>query len=288
MKTLAAILLLLSATFLRSQSDANLTIGPGDLISIDVFDVSELKQELRVNESGDAELALVGALHVASLTPDAASTQIASALESRRLVVKPQVRVLIREYATQGATVSGEVRKPGIYQIYAPRLLSQLISEAGGLTELASPTVRIKRRNGTDESVRLPRNDSSSLIMVYPGDTILVQRAGITYLVGDVSRSGGFVMQNDGELSVAQLVALGGGLAPTAKAGHAKLVRKTLSGREEIEVNVAEILRGRAPDVALHNEDILFIPNSAWKTAATRLQNITQLTLGAAIYSSLN
>ncbi len=288
MKLFVAILMLLAGVFAYSQSAAILTIGPGDLLSIEVFDVPELKQELRVNEDGDADLALIGRIRLKNLTTEEASRQIAEVLERRKLVVKPQVHVFIREYATQGVAVSGEVRKPGIYQVLAPRLLTEVISEAGGFTELASPAVQVKRRNGTDESVRLPRNQGRSTTMIYPGDSVLVQRVGITYLVGDVNRSGGYVMQNEGELSVAQLIALGGGLAPTAKAGHAKLVRTGANGREEIEVNVAEILKGRAPDLSLHDQDILFVPNSAWKSAATRLQNITQLTIGAAIYSSLN
>ena len=65
-------------------------------------------------------------------------------------------------------------------------------------------------------------------------------------------------------------------------------MRKDGDGYEEIEVDLKKILHGKAPDLALKADDIVFIPNSILKTAGTRLQNITQMTAGAAIYTSLN
>ena len=284
----ALILFLLLAMASVAQTDTGLKIGPGDLLTVEVYDVPELKQDLRVSDTGDAELALIGKLHLADLTVEAAASRIAGELASHGLVLHAQVNVLVREYATQGVAVSGEVRKPGVFQVLGPRSLAQLISEAGGLTELASPRITIRRHSGGEETVNVPRNSRSDDVLLHPGDTVLVQRAGIAYLVGEVNRSGGYVLQDDGELTIAQLVALGGGMTSTAKGTKAKLVRKTAAGREELKVNVSEILRGRAPDVHLQHDDIVFIPNSLWRAAATRLQNITQMTAGAAIYTSLN
>ncbi len=274
----------------QSPSPADrLRIGPGDLLCVEVYDVPELKQELRVSDRGDADVALLGTLHLADLTVEDAAHLIAAQLQQRQLVVHPQVTLLVREYATQGVAVTGEVRKPGIYPVLGPRSLVQLLSEAGGLTETASPQITIHRRNGEQLTARAGMSDgSSSEILLQPGDTVTVPRAGIAYVVGDVARSGGYLMNKDGQLSVAQLVALGGGLLPTAKAARARLVRKTPNGHEEHEIDLKKILRGQAPDQPLQPDDILFVPNSALRSAATRLQNITQMTAGAAIYTSLN
>jgi len=218
-----------------------------------------------------------------------AEREIAASLEKGRFVEHPQVSLLVREYATEGVYIDGEVHKPGVYAELGPHTLRQLIAEAGGLTDAASPQIAIRHADGAQEVVWLhPGEAASGELRLRPGDTVVVPRAGIAYLVGDVTRSGGYVMQDAGELTIAQLVALGGGLLPTAKAGKAKLVRKTEHGREEVEVNVSKILRGHAPDVALRADDILFIPNSAWRSAANRLQNISQMAAGAAIYTSLN
>ena len=271
------------------SSADRLRIGPGDLLSMEVFDVPELKQEIRVSDRGDAEFVLLGKLHLADLTVEDAAHLLASQLEAQHLVVHPQVTLLVREYATQGVAVTGEVRKPGVYQVLGPRTLAQVLTEAGGLTETASPKITIQRRNGErlTASVREPDGNSTG-ILLQPGDTVTVLRAGIAYLVGDVARSGGYVMNDNGELSVAQLVAVGGGLLPTAKASKARLVRKTANGREQLEVDLKKILQGKTPDLPLQSDDILFVPNSALRSAATRLQNITHVMSGAKIGSHCN
>jgi polysaccharide export outer membrane protein len=279
--------LLAAAQLCAEPKPRALTIGPGDLLSVEVFDVPELKQEIRVSDSGDADFALLGRIHLAELTAAEAAQSIAAQLKTKELVVNPQVSVLIREYATQGVAVSGEVRKAGVYQVLGPRTLLQVLSEAGGFTELASPNITITHRDGEHEAV-LRSDPALNTLMLHAGDSVVVPRAGIVYVVGDVARSGGYVMRDDGRLSIAQLVSVGGGLLPTAKASRARLVRTTSGGREEFEVNLKEILRGRAADLQLQPGDILFVPNSAFRSAANRLQNITQMAAGAAIYTSLN
>lgn len=265
-----------------------LRLGPGDLVSVEVFNVPELKQEIRITDGGDAQLALLGRMHLAGITALEAQQLIASRLEAEGFVVHPQISLLVREYATQGVAISGEVRKPGIYAVLGPRTLAQVLAEAGGLTEAASPRIVLRHASSNEEIVvATDANPGWRTKLLCPGDTVVVERAGIAYL-GEVARSGGYLMQDGGSLSVAQLVALGGGTLRTAKASHAKLVRKSGGMRQEITVNVPRILRGRDPDLQLQADDILFIPNSAWKSAATRLQNITQMTAGAAIYTSLN
>lgn len=287
-RLLLLFLLTVLAIAQEPTEDRALRIGPGDLVSVDVFDVPELHQEIRVSDSGDGVMPLIGRLHFSGLTTEQAAQAIASALEDHKLVPRPQVKVLVLEYATQGIAVMGEVRRPGMYKALAPSSLLQVMSQAGGMTETASTRISIRHPNGAEETIASPRNRTPHDAILYPGDMVFVERAGIAYIVGDVARPGGYIMQDDGALSVAQLLALGGGSLPTAKTSKAKLVRKTPHGREELEINVQRILRGRIPDVPLQPDDILFIPNSRLKTATNRLQSITQLTLGAAIYSSLN
>ncbi len=289
-QTLVLLFFLTIAAWAQGQSTATqLKLGPGDLLSVEVFDVPELKQETRISDSGDANLAPIGKMHLASLTVEEAQELIAFQLRQRQLVVAPQVSLLVLEYATQGVAVSGEVRKPGIYKVLGPRTVLQVISEAGGLTEIASPRLRLLHLHGEEETVFASATSPNwSQMLLSPGDTIVVPRSGIVYLVGDVARSGGYTMQDAGDLSIAQLVSLGGGLLHTAKSSKAKLIRKAGAERTQIELDVKAILRGAAPDIQLHADDILFIPNSAWKNAANRLQNITQMTAGAAIYTSLN
>jgi polysaccharide export outer membrane protein len=67
-------------------------------------------------------------------------------------------------------------------------------------------------------------------------------------------------------------LSLAGGLSRTAKASNARILRGAGSdaNREEIPVNVQRILDGKAPDVPLQAEDLLYIPSSAAKRGALR------------------
>src|ERR1700676_2974230 len=53
-----------------ATGEPNLRVGAGDLLTVTVFDMPELTQNVRVNDVGDASFAFIGPLHVAGLTPD--------------------------------------------------------------------------------------------------------------------------------------------------------------------------------------------------------------------------
>src|SRR5215471_7964375 len=178
------------------ETPVAIKIGPGDLLHISVFDVPEMTQEVRVGANGKAELALIGDIALAGLTGDEAEERIASELRNRKLLLRPQVNVLVKEFATQGVSVMGEVQHPGIYQVLGARTLLDLISMAGGLTSVADTRITVKRRGGAQEEVvaKLKTDDAETSlannVQIYPGDLILVPRAGIVYVLGDVNRPG--------------------------------------------------------------------------------------------------
>src|SRR5580658_429725 len=87
-------------------------IGAGDLVEMSVFDTPELCGKLRVNNTGDIILPLVGAIHVQGLTTLEAQTLIRQKFIDGGFLKDPQVTVFVSEYATQGVSVVGEVRKP--------------------------------------------------------------------------------------------------------------------------------------------------------------------------------
>jgi polysaccharide export outer membrane protein len=106
-------------------------------------------------------------------------------------------------------------------------------------------------------------------VLVYPGDVVKVTRAGIVYVVGEVRRPGGFLLKTNENISVLQALALAEGLTPTAQGKHARIISADgpNGSRREIAINLDKILKGKEPDLLLHSRDILFIPNSARKSA---------------------
>jgi len=249
-------------------------LGLDDLVEVSVYNVPELTTKARVNESGNLYMPLVGYVPVGGLTLDQAQTLIEKRLSDGRFVIDPHVSVFVTQPGAQGASILGEVNKPGIYPVSGMARLFDLISAAGGLTERAGRSVAVTRRDQPDKPivVELARNvedKPESNIAVSPGDTIVVRKADIVYVVGDVGRPSGFLMES-GRLTVLQAIALAGGTTHTAKLSGARLIHKGPEGLTETSVHLQRILSAKSPDVPMQADDILFVPSSTAKVLASR------------------
>jgi polysaccharide export outer membrane protein len=243
-------------------------VGAGDLVEMSVFDTPELTGKLRVNNSGDILLPLVGSIHVAGLQPAQAQNMIRQKFIDGGFLKDPQVTIFVTESATQGVSIVGEVHKPGVYPAFGAHRLLDYLSMAEGLTALAGTTITITHMNHPDqpENVSVTSGAAPQPVNnpeILPGDTIFVERTGIVYVVGDVMRPGGFPMSHDQHLTVLQAVALSMGTNYTAAKSDVRIIRTTAQGREEIPVNLKKILASKALDMPLQDNDILFIPSSA-------------------------
>jgi polysaccharide export outer membrane protein len=248
-------------------------LGGGDLIEVNVYNVPELTTKARVGTSGDVYLPLIDYVHVGDLTVDEAQALIQKRLGDGGFVRNPHVTIFVDESASQGVTVLGEVSKPGIYPDLGDHKLYEIISEAGGFSPSAARKVSIFHRNQSQATeLKLSRNladDLSSNVEVLPGDTIMVPRAPIIYVVGDVGRPSGLLVDN-GTLTVLQAVALAGGTNRTAKMGAVRIIRKGPTGMTETQVPLKKMLEAKAPDVTLQADDILFVPVSGGRVLAGR------------------
>jgi len=89
------------------------------------------------------------------------------------------------------------------------------------------------------------------------------------YVVGDVQRPSGFVIE-DSSLTVLKALALAGGSTRTSALNKTKILRQTPNGVQEISVPLSKVMHAKAPDVALVKGDVLFIPGSSAKAAGYR------------------
>ena len=261
-------------------------LGAGDLIELSVYNVPEMSTKTRVSNSGDVYLPLVDYVHVDGLTLDEAATVIEKRLDQGGFVKSPHVQLFVDEYASAGANVLGEVSKPGIYPVLGDQKLFTVISAAGGFTDRAGKSITITRHDqpGTPITVPLalnPQDHPETNVPVYPGDTIIVRRADIIFVVGDVSRPSGVLMGDGGHLSVLQAIALAGGTTPTAKLSGTRIIRKGPAGLTEVPVPLKNLLKAKADDIPLEANDILFVPsgNSLARSATTALTMATSASL---------
>jgi len=261
-----------SGTSISRDKPASLRLGVGDLVELTVYDVPDLTGKTRVSSNGDLYCALIGPTHVAGLTTEEAAHLIQERLST--FLKDPYVSLFVTEYASQGASLLGEVSKPGVYPVMGEQHLFDLISAAGGLSERAGQSMTLTHRSDPDQPITLPlsRNLSDhpeSNVKVFPGDTLVVSKADIVYVVGDVAHPSGLLMNANG-ITVLEAVAMAGGTSRTAKLNSTKILHKGPGGMTETPVQLKKILRAQAPDLSLQANDILVVPSSAGKILAGR------------------
>lgn len=250
----------------------SILIGPGDMLNVIVFETPELSASVRVNQDGDANLPVLGPVHLAGLNSQEASTALENAFRTRGLLLDPHVTVSETEFASQGATVLGEVRSPGVYPTLGSRRLLDMISLAGGVSNTAGRLVSVIHRGDAQHPVQIALQPTPASLhaqqnpVVLPGDTVVVAKAGVIYIIGDVLRPGGILVDNNERLSIIEALSLAGGMNKTAALSQTKLVRKLPAGREEVDLNLKHILYGKQADVLVSDGDILFVPSSIGKT----------------------
>jgi polysaccharide export outer membrane protein len=294
-------------------------ISPDDVLDISVVDVPEYSHTYRVAPDGTIRLPLLNEpILAAGRTPVALAGIVTDKLSSSQLLHDPHVMVEVKESRANAIAVTGAVKSPQNYQVFGRTTLLNVISQAGGLTDDASNTAVIKRGTIAEEVFRtghasateaspkeaevgpIPVNlkqlfagAPSENLDLYPGDSVVVQRAGIIYVVGAVNKAGGFVLNGDrGSMTVLKAVALAEDLKPTAAAKKAVLIRKNPSspnGAQQFDVNLSKILSNKAPDSPMLADDVLFVPDSSAKKLMHRageaaMQAATVLTYGALIY----
>jgi polysaccharide export outer membrane protein len=263
----------------NAMSIPRLLIGPGDDLDVTVYGAPDLSGHMRVSASGNISLPLIGYIRIAGLTSSEAEGAIEAQLREKSVVNQPQVSVFVKEYGSSGISVAGEVAKPGFYSVLGPHRLFDVLQAAGGPTERASNRLLISRRGQADvTTIILSKNPTEMLannVDLQPGDTIVVPRAGIVYVLGEVGRPGGYVMNATGGVTVLQVVAVAGGPNHFASAGKTRLLRKTDNGFQEQHIDLTKLLRGKIHDVAVADEDILYIPSSAIKSVLSASTLVT-------------
>jgi polysaccharide biosynthesis/export protein len=275
--------------FTRAKADEGLRIGGGDLLQVMVFGASDYNHEVRVSRDGSVSLPFLGQVQAAGLTTRQLAADLQTRLSQGGYFNDPQVSVFVKEYATQGVSLLGEVQKPGVYPLLGSRTLFDMLSAASGTTQTAGDKVYITHRDRPQqpEIIKLTydaKGLAQSNVPVFPGDTIIVQKAGMVYVVGNVQKPTGIAMVDPG-LTVLKAIALAQGIAPNAALGSARLVRKSSDGQVAIPLPIKKMLAAQAPDMRLEPEDVIFIPNSAAMNAFKRsLELALQTASGVIIY----
>lgn len=282
-----------SITASRTLSDSApaMRLDAGDLLDITTFDTPELSGKFRVDSRGEISLSLGGSVRVQGLTAEQAAAAIERRFRDKDILKSPHVTVLVLEYATQGVSVLGEVKNPGVYPLAGKHGVLDFLSVAGGLTPYASKSVSLTHRAPPWETVTVNLagahgDELQNDVEVQPGDRIVVLKAGVVYVIGDVGKPGGYLIEGKGTVTVLQALALAQGVNRTAKS-NGSLIRNTPGGRTETQLALNKILANQAPDVTLQDGDIVYVPVSGAKEWTNKgVTAILQMAVGMVIYGN--
>jgi polysaccharide biosynthesis/export protein len=259
----------------EGQSVDAISIAPGDMLNLTVFDTPELTGPARVNNTGSIDLPLIGSVSVSGLSPANAAALIRQKLMLGNFLKDPQVTINFADLVNHTAVLLGEVSKPGVVLLNGNRTLWEVIGAAGGVNPTAGKRITVVPRASPSNPEVINIDWGRDLAgqpnpTIHPGDTIQVSRAGIVYVVGQVNRQGGYPITYE-RLTVSQVVSLAEGIKYTSKAANTQLIHHSSDGGIKVsQVDVPGILQGKIPDVVLEDKDILYVPNSVSKVILSR------------------
>lgn len=205
---------------------AQYQVGPGDVLSIIVWDHPELTNptgEFRdpisagrlVATDGTMFYPYVGILSVKGLTVGQIREQLAQRLT--KTIQSPQVDVRVAAFRAHRIQVTGEVKQPGLVALDdTPKGVLEAVGERGGLTAEASRRQVILQRGGEAYRIDLAALLSGSRPVInpriLPGDVIHVPDSGAdrVFVMGEVKNSAPVVMLQGGLTLTEALTTVGG------------------------------------------------------------------------------
>ena len=291
-----------------TQAEAAYLLGPEDQISIHVVDLDDISDKpTRIDPNGYLDFPLIGRIHAAGLTVDQFRALLATHLA--KYIDSPQITINVLDYRSQPVSILGEVNQPGLHQLQGPTHLIDVISLAGGLKADAGQKLTITRQKKhgeltlpfarTDPSGKfsiadirlnslLDGTDPSNNIEVRANDVISISRTDQVYVVGQVKKAGGINLNSEEAMSITQALSLAEGTSPDAAPRKARILRAVNgkpSNKSEIPVNLSMVLAGKAPDIELHANDVLFVPDNVPASAMKRATEAAiQMATGVMIY----
>lgn len=270
-------------------ADTAYLIHPGDQIAVSVYGETALSQSVTVLPDGSVNLPLVGPLHVAGLTADAASHKLAHALA--QYVRRPLVTMEVVTEGQSNALVLGDVKNPGKYALRGSAKLSDAIAAAGGLDSSMVgelPSARVETDGGDVRSISLQsllRDGDESLDLTLGENSVIYVQSRATFtieVVGAVDHPGEVQMHDGDRLSIA-IAKVGNSATAQSDLSHVFVTSKVDGKSATSEVDMYRALEhgDLAGDPRLVQGDVVFVPQSKKPgTTGSSILNFIRLILG--------
>ncbi|BEU21815.1 polysaccharide biosynthesis/export family protein [Paraburkholderia sp. 22B1P] len=214
-------------------------IGPGDVLSIVVWDHPELSMPAAttgggpstsgapavapgytVDTNGFIQYAYIGPIKVEGLSEMGVRDMLTARLA--RYVRQPQMTVRVETYRSKRVYLDGEVKTPGVQVLNDVAMtLPEAINRAGGFTDKSDRSKVSLTRGDQTVLVDMPdmirNNVNPDRIILRDGDLVRVYAANDSkvFVIGEVQRPGGLPF-NNGRMTLNQALGDAGGISQTS------------------------------------------------------------------------
>jgi protein involved in polysaccharide export with SLBB domain len=232
-------------------------IGPGDTVQVQLYGKDNQQYELQVDRDGLLQFPGIGPISVTGMRFDELKVELQRRIQQQMIGV--QSHISLGELRSMRVFVLGDVNRPGAYMVSALSTMTNALFVSGGVRPIGSlRKVQLKRRGKLVQQLDLYdlllHGDTSGDARMQPGDVIFVPPVGDTVSVaGEVRRPAIYELKK--EHSVKQVLAMAGGMLPTAYQVKSQLERIAASG----EKSVIDIQLSSEKDIqqAVENGDVL-------------------------------
>ncbi|HTH54333.1 MAG TPA: polysaccharide biosynthesis/export family protein [Edaphobacter sp.] len=250
-------------------ANRELRLAPGDQIAVHIYGATDYSPSVRISIDGSIHLPLIGTLQIKGMTLPEAERLIEKKLMEGGMYRNPQVSLQLTDSPNQVATVTGELH--AVVPINGQRRLQDVLAVAGGLTPLSSHTITIDRL-GVDQPIVIdlgtdPMKSEESNIPVFAGDTIIIARTGVVYMLGAFKNVGAIPLPPASPLTLMQAATVAGGPGFEGKMNQLRLIRTEGTNRTVVSVDMKRVLNGKDPDPVLQSDDIVLLPSNMIKSA---------------------
>ncbi|MCO6411199.1 MAG: SLBB domain-containing protein [Thiogranum sp.] len=252
---------------------ADYVIGPGDTVEIQLYGKQNVEYSLVVTREGHLQFPEIGPVAVAGLTFE----EMKAALKARvdEQMIGEKVTISMGELRSIRVFVLGDANRPGSYTVSALSTMTNALFVSGGVNAIGSlRDIQLKRRGELvtrlDLYDLLLRGDTSGDVRLQPGDVIFIPPAGSTVGVsGEVRRPAIYELRK--ESAVEQVLALAGGLLPTAYPQATQIER--INARGERTLVDLDISKTAGRQARLQSGDLLRV-----HSILEKMENIVLLT----------
>ncbi len=257
---LLAAICLLSGGYSVAEDVQDYILGPGDTISISVYDNPDLSINARISEKGKITFPLLNEVSVVGLSPRGVEELIETSLKRQDFLKEPQVSVNVQEFRSQEVAILGEVVSPGKHFLQRSSTIIDLIAEAGGVTSEAGDIIHVlSKQDGRTVKREVDLDaffdgDISQDININSGDTVVVPRMKVFYVYGEVGRPGSFRLERN--MTVMQALSVAGGITDRGTQRGIKVKRRDSNNKlVEVPVGLTDLIE---PDDVLYIKESLF------------------------------